>query len=201
MEEKKPLQSSDASLAAQKKLLGDIYDFIELFTVAAAIILILFTFVTRLSVVEGRSMQNTLHPEDKLLVSGFLYSPKSGDIVVVQSPRVDDGRAIVKRVIATEGQTVFIKDNEVYVYNADGSGGKLEETDGSLGYSVFFDPNFPSRYSDMAPLTVPEGMIFVMGDSRNNSYDSRSFGCVEASCVVGKVCLRFLPFSSFTVFP
>lgn len=178
----------------------NVLDFAELFIIAAAAILLLFTLVIRPSVVEGTSMQNTLQPNDRMLISALFYTPKNGDIVVVQSPTVDGGKAIIKRVIATGGQTVQIKEDGIYVYDSDGSGGKLEEEDGSLGYTVsFYDP-YTGRdlknYSN-ATVTVPEGQVFVLGDHRTVSYDSRYFGCVDERCIIGRAVLRLAPLSSF----
>ena len=146
-------------------------------------------------------MQHTLEGNDKLLISGLFYSPSQSDIVVIQSPTVNGGQAIVKRVIATEGQVVHIDaDGTVSVYNSDGSGGVLNENSGELGYTVYHSPTRPSNpYGEMT-VTVPEGKVFVLGDHRNNSYDSRAFGCVDARAILGKVYLRILPLSAIRGF-
>lgn len=167
--------------------LADLLDLIELFVVAVGVIMLIFTLLCRISFVQGSSMENTLLEDDVLLVSDLFYEPKAGDIVVVQSPDVDYGRAIVKRIIATEGQTVEIKTDGVYV-----DGEKLPETDGSLHYTVT-PSNYP--YQPMQ-VTVGEGELFVMGDHRSVSLDSRIFGTVDQRCVVGKVYFRVLPFSA-----
>lgn len=181
-EEKKPQNGS---------LLHDIFDFTEMLALAVCAVFLLFTMLARLSVVEGTSMEKTLAEKDFLLISDLFYTPKAGDIVVIQSPKIDNGKAIVKRVIATEGQTVEIKSNRVYV-----DGIYLPELDGSLGYKT----NFSNGYmwiSEYGPLTVPEGKIFVLGDHRSVSMDSRYFGCVDTRAVLGKVYLRLFPFSGF----
>lgn len=183
-----------------KKIADNVLDFAELFVIAATAVLLLFTLIVRPSVVEGQSMQNTLQPNDRLLISAMFYVPKNGDIVVLQSPEVDEGKAIIKRIIATGGQTVRITEEGVYVYNADGTGGKLEEEDGSLGYTVdFYNPYTGKNDRNYTDLTVqvPEGQLFVMGDHRSLSLDSRYFGCVDERCVVGHVLLRLAPFSAF----
>ena len=172
----------------------DVYDLIELFVLAIGVIMLIFTLLCRISFVQGGSMEKTLFENDVLLVSDLFYTPTAGDIVVIQEPGVDDGKAIVKRIIATEGQTVEIKTDGVYV-----DGKKLDETDGSLGYTVDFSYPWGNSYDyQYAPKTVTlgEGQLFVMGDHRSVSLDSRMFGPIDARCVIGKVYFRILPFSS-----
>ncbi len=180
----------------KKNSLRNLYDFVELFALAACLILLVFTLLARLTVVDGSSMDNTLKDGQRLIISDVLYSPKCGDIVVIQSPDILGGKAIVKRIIATEGQRVEIYADGVYVYNADGSGGKLEETDGSLGYTVNFDPSPYYNYHRQS-FVVGEGQVFVMGDHRSVSEDSRSFGCVDERTILGKAYFRVSPLSEF----
>lgn len=192
---------SDLSDAQQKEVqksdpLRSLFDFVELFALAACLILLIFTLFARLTVVDGSSMDNTLKDGQRLIISDILYTPKCGDIVVIQSPDVLGGKAIVKRIIATEGQRVEIYADGVYVYNPDGSGGKLEELDGSLGYKVSFDPSPYYTYRRQS-FTVGEGEVFVMGDHRSVSEDSRSFGTVDARTILGKAYLRISPLSEF----
>ena len=87
---------------------------------------------------------------------------------------------------------MIIKADGVYVFNPDGSGGKLNEADGSLGYTVI-----PSYYTPQEPITVGEGEVFVMGDNRPISLDSRSFGCVDERTIIGKAYFRIAPLSAF----
>lgn len=174
--------------------LKNLFDFVEMFALAACAILLIFTFFTRITVVDGGSMDTTLAHGQCLLISDVLYTPKQGDIVVVQSAALPGdlaGKAIVKRVIATEGQRVVIALDGVYVYNPDGSGGKLDESTGALGYTTV-----PCTYAPMEVI-VDEGEIFVMGDNRPVSLDSRAFGCVDARAVIGKAYLRITPLSRF----
>ena len=131
-------------------------------------------------------MQPTLQTGEKLLVSNLFYTPKKGDIVIVQSKDVNRGVAIVKRVIATGGDRVAITPSGVYV-----NGERLEETNGSLGYTVTSLP------PPMAEIQIEEGQIFILGDNRYYSYDSEDFGPVSEDAVIGKVLMRLTPLSAF----
>ena len=183
--------------------LSDVYDLIELFVLAVGVIMLIFTLLCRISFVQGSSMENTLMENDVLLVSDLFYQPENGDIVVIQVPEQSysdpyRGKAVVKRIIAMEGQTVEIKQDGVYV-----DGVLLPEEDGSLGYTVNFeDPRYYENeyeYTPLGPITVGEGQIFVLGDHRSVSLDSRhpGVGQIDARCIIGKVYFRILPFSSF----
>ena len=145
---------------------------------------ILFVFAIRLVGVVGDSMYPTLHDGDKLtLLSNFLYEPEVGDIVVVKAVDYDDHPS-VKRVIADEGQTVDInfETGEVFV-------------DGVLLDEPYI--NMPTTRDEGMefPLTVPENCIFVMGDNRDHSTDSRhpAIGCVDKRYVLGKAMQIILP--------
>jgi signal peptidase I len=145
--------------------------------------------VFRLAVVDGDSMNNTLHNQETLIISNFMYEPENNDIIVFTSPSYKN--PLVKRVIAVGGQTVDI-DFENWKVTVDG---KVLQEDyvNYLPYAEMdsFDVSFP--------LTVPEGYVFVMGDNRNNSSDSRSskVGFVDERYILGKVELRLLPFNKF----
>ena len=156
-----------------------------------SVITILFVFFFRLVGVDGSSMYPTFVDQDYLVLeSNVLYRDiEAGDIVVMNVPYFENEGPIVKRVIATGGQTVDIEfdSGEVYV-----DGARLDEP-------YTFEPTYESYgaygVSLDYPVTVPEGSIFVMGDNRNHSADSRfaPVGCVDESCVLGKVLLIVFP--------
>ncbi|MBQ2719519.1 MAG: signal peptidase I [Clostridia bacterium] len=182
----------ERAAAKRKKRPHEIFDLTELVLITLSVILLCSLFLFRQTVVSGGSMEGTLSDGERLLISDFFYTPKAGDVVVIQIedeiadayPELTRNEAIIKRVIATEGQTVGIVRGVVYV-----DGSPLRE-----GY-VFRDGH--DTKANMAPVTVSEGHVFVMGDHRNSSLDSRYFGEVDERTVIGKVLFRILPFSRF----
>ena len=166
----------------KKTVLAYLHDIILYLTVIVLLLLLVF----RVVVVSGTSMNMTLLDGDYLLlISNILYpSPQHGDIVVVSKESFDDGAPIVKRVIAAEGQTVDI-DFEAGIVYVDGLA--LDEPYTFTPTNLNGGMNFP--------LTVEEGCIFVMGDNRNGSRDSRfpDIGLVDEREVLGKAILLFLP--------
>lgn len=182
MEEREPRFAPEETQDWRKTVLAYLHDIIMYLTAMVLVLLILF----RVVVVSGTSMNMTLLDGDYLLLLSNLFyrTPEQGDIVVVSKSSFDDGAPIVKRVIATEGQTVNIDFDEGIVY-VDGI--PLEED------YTFTPTNLSGGVS--FPLTVEEGCIFVMGDNRNGSRDSRfpEIGLVDRREVLGKVLLLFLP--------
>ncbi len=177
-----------------RRITDEVFDILELFIFCAAIILTVFTFIIRPTVVEGPSMEDTLLEGDYLLVGGIHYTPKQGDIVVVHNVGLRYySQPIVKRVIATEGQVVDI-DFSTWTVTVDGK--VLDEPYRKLAPDDFITSDW--EY----PVTIPDGYLFVMGDNRNHSSDSRSkdIGLIDERCVVGRAILRVLPFNRFTVF-
>ena len=162
------------------------FDFIELLIISLVAVLILTSFFFRHSKVQGDSMLQTLEDGDHLIISDFMYKPQRGDIVVIEDYSTGYNIALVKRVIALGGDTVEIREGQVYV-----NGEMLNEP------YVYLD-NI-DRHQYMRPQTVPEGKLFVLGDHRNDSADSRVFGFVDESGVLGKALIRVYPFEKFGV--
>lgn len=164
----------------------DLYEWVQSLVGSVLVVVAIFTFVIRMMGVDGHSMLNTLQHGDRLLVvNSMLYHDyKYGDIVILRKNGVFDDDAIVKRVIAVEGQTVDIDFAEGIVY-VDGEA--LEE-------DYIREPTYTAEGTEF-PLTVPEGSIFVMGDNRNGSSDSRDYrlGTVDTRYVIGKAAFLIFP--------
>lgn len=190
-------QNGTAENAAPKKpsdYIGAVYEIIEMLGTVTVFVLVLFAFVVRLNIVDGQSMEQTLHHGEYLAVSGLFYEPEPGDIVIVHDiSAFPYNEPIVKRVIATEGQTVDI-DFTTWTLTVDG-----EVIDEPYRY-LAGDMTLTADYA--FPITVGEGEIFVLGDNRNHSADSRQseIGCVDTRCVVGKALARLAPIDRFTIF-
>lgn len=151
-------------------------------------------FVFQAYEIPSGSMEETIMTGDMVFsekVSYYFSEPSPGDIVTFADPEIPS-RILIKRVIATEGQKVDLRDGDVYV-----DGKKLDEpyTDGKPSYPLSNAYGISITY----PYTVPEGEIWVMGDNRTNSQDSRYFGAVPVHSVTGKAVLKYWPLSSFGV--
>ena len=164
----------------------DLYEWVQSLVGSVLVVVAIFTFVIRMMGVDGHSMLNTLQHGDRLLVvNSMLYHDyKYGDIVILRKNGVFDDDPIVKRVIAVEGQTVDIDFAEGIVY-VDGEA--LEE-------DYIREPTYTAEGTEF-PLTVPEGSIFVMGDNRNRSDDSRNaeLGTVDTRYVIGRAVFLLFP--------
>ena len=174
-----------------KKLSQTVFEWLEIFIVSVAAVFILFSFVARIAVVEGDSMYPTLSNNDKLLVRQLFYEPKQGDIIVCQSVNYGLDKPLVKRIIATEGQKVRL-DRENWKIYVDGF--PLDESYIVVGQGAMVNWEYEGD-----EITVPEGHVFVMGDNRNNSLDSRFYdvGYIDERYIIGEVVFRFLPFDGF----
>lgn len=177
-----------AAEAPEQKKGSFLYDTASIFVSALAIIAILFTFFVRFVGVDGDSMLPTLSDNDWLVVSSVNKNISAGDIVISTQPNAFN-EPIVKRVIAKGGQTVDIdfQSGKVFVDGVELNEPYIAELTHSAEGSTF-------------PMVVPEGKLFLMGDNRNDSTDSRSpmVGCVDERYVLGVVKCRLMP--NFKVF-
>lgn len=188
------LQKTDSTEPKAKlSALDNAIEWVESVASALVVIVLIFVFLGRQATVEGFSMENTFADQDKVIVNNTFYKIEKGQVIALYSGSLD--KPLIKRVIAVAGDTVDVNysTNEVYV-----NGEVIEEP-------YIKEPmRYPQgNYAMTAlPVTVPEGMVFVMGDNRNNSEDSRyqEVGLINEDTIIGKVVLRFFPFDQIKSF-
>ena len=166
---------------------SDVYEWMQSLVSALLVCVLVFAFLFRIIGIIGDSMKPTFHNNDSVVISKLFYEPKQGDVVVLRKLSFQE-EPIIKRIIAVEGQTVDIDFENGIVY----------VDDQLLTEPYIAEPTLTPIDFD-GKITVPENCVFVMGDNRNNSTDSRSsfIGCVDTRYIMGKVLLRLLPIDQF----
>lgn len=181
---------------AKHNPLRDVFELVILIALAFGLAFGLRTYVCEPFVIPSASMTSTLKVGDRVLGEKLTYrnsGPQVGDIITFKDPE-DDSLILIKRVVATAGQVVEIKDGKVYV---DGAVLSESYTNGKPSYP-FVNEHGTNLDADVTyPYTVPEGYVWVMGDNRTNSKDSRYFGAIPISSVTSKALFVFWPFEDF----
>lgn len=192
MEEKINPEQEQPKLTKAEEFKTDLYFWLQTLTLALAGLILLFTFVGRIIAVDGDSMLPTLHSKDLMILRSIGYTPKQGDVVVLTKDFSHyEDQPIVKRVIALEGQTVRIDYDADKVYV---DGVALDEP--YINEADMYRKGGPMTIEEM---TVPEGSVFVLGDNRNDSSDSRHYelGAIDERYVLGQAVLILFPFRDF----
>ena len=179
----------DSKNPSGAKRRAEVYDWIQCIIFALVFCVLLFVFAVRMVNVVGHSMVPTLEQSDKVVISNLFYHPKQGDVVVLRKQTLMQ-EPIVKRIIATEGQTVDIDFDDGVVY-----------VDGKALDEPYVNEPVHDRENFEGKITVPEGCVFVMGDNRNASTDSRDarLGCVDTRYIMGRVYFTLFPVKNIGV--
>ncbi len=174
----------------------ELWDWVKAIVFAVVIALLLKNFVLTLAKVDGSSMEPTLHDSDRMYVNRLMYTPERGDVIIFE-PASAPGKPYIKRVIAIEGDTVFIDFNtgDVYVNDEIIDEPYIAEKTSLIGtyiYGLMANDDF----SREEPIKIGKDEVFVMGDNRNNSKDSRELGPVPTKEIIGHALFRFWPLNS-----
>ena len=166
----------------REKLIISFYENFSMFAVGVVAVMLIFSFGFRVSGIEGTSMLPTLEDGDRVVLTAFDGKPERGQVVIITQPN-DFGKPVVKRIIATENQTVDINFSTGDVY-----------VDGVLLDEPYINNPTINNEGVSFPVTVPEGHVFVMGDNRQGSTDSRSemIGFIDENYILGVVKYRFV---------
>ncbi len=168
-------------MAQQGKLSSATKEFLQSLIIALILALIIRTFFFQFFYIPSRSMESTLLINDRIIVTKFSYwfnEPQRGDVVVFKYP-LNPSTLYVKRVIALPGENIKLKDSKLYIND-----------------TLVSEPYLPDdlKFEDFGPVEVPEGEYFMMGDNRNNSSDSRTWGFVKKDLILGKSQVIYWPF-------
>jgi len=177
-------------------MLRKIFEFLKIVVISLVIILPIRYFIIQPFYVKGASMEPTFHDHQYLIIDEIGYrfnAPKRGDIVVFRYPQ-NPQEYFIKRVIGLPGERVEIRDGNIYLYNDQYPEGFV------LDESAYLADNIKTYDLSEEIVTLRAGEYFVLGDNRNASKDSRSFGAVNESFLTGRVMFRGWPFNQITVF-
>lgn len=177
------MESTEKTIKEESTLAVAIFDWVEAFVKALVLVVLLLTFVFRVVGVDGSSMFPTLQDGERVIISNLFYTPQRGDIVVIAQPNFTN-KPIIKRIIATGGDTIDIdySKNQVLV-----NGEVIDEP--------YLTEKMKETGDISLPVTLEPGQLFVMGDNRNGSTDSRSslIGIIDERYVVGRFLVRIFP--------
>lgn len=169
-----------------KKIIDFVMDILETIAFVGSLFIVVYLFILQPHQVKGASMENTFHSGDYILTSKIAYKfdkPKRGDVIVFKSPKNPD-IDYIKRIIGLPGDRIMISNGEVYL------NGELLNENYIAAKTTLMEGGF---IKEGVTVTVPDGYLFVMGDNRPRSSDSREFGFIPITDVIGKVFFRYFP--------
>ena len=174
------------------RIIDFVYDFAEMFVFVLLAVVVITSFLFKHSVVDGDSMNNTLEHGEHLIITNLFYAPERYDIIVFEDYSTSLKKAVVKRIVGLPGETVEVKrlaNGQITVF-INGSETPLPEE------YAYNSNHYISPSLECGPITLGENEVFVMGDNRYNSNDSRNpeVGPIEIDSILGEVILRFYPF-------
>ncbi len=177
----------------KNSIMKEVFEWVKAIAIALVVAFLLRNYVLTLAKVSGESMEPTLQNADRLYVNRVAYTPQKGDVVIFE-PASDPGRPYIKRVIATEGDTLYIdfKTGEVYVNDELIDEPYISEPTHLTGSYINFIM-MSGNYSKENPIKIEEGYFWAMGDNRNASKDSREIGQIPFNELVGHATFRFWP--------
>jgi len=172
------------------KVVDLVFDFLQSIALGGAFFVVVYLFVMQPHQVKGNSMHPTYYDEEYILTDKISYKfhlPQRGDIVILKSPKNPD-IDFIKRVVALPGEKVLIKEGRLYI-----NGQELQED-----YLKVSTPVFPGGFiQEGLEVTIPDGFLFVLGDNRPGSSDSREFGFIPVENIIGRVFFRYFPLNRF----
>jgi len=181
--EDEPVETKKSGFA---KILDIVFDFLQSIALGGAFFVVVYLFVMQPHQVKGNSMYPTYHDKEYILTDKLSYKfrfPKRGEVIILKSPKNPD-IDFIKRIVALPGEQIMIKDQSVYL-----NGKLLNES-----YIDVETPVFPGGFMQYnLEVTVPENALFVMGDNRPGSSDSREFGFIPLENIIGRVFFRYFP--------
>ncbi len=170
-----------------KGLVDFVMDILETVVFVGSLFIVVYLFIFQPNLVKGASMEPTFQSGDYILTSKITYKMRSlerGDIVVFESPKNKDVD-FIKRIIGLPGDTILIQNNEVFV-----NGNRIDEPYIAAKTNLWGEAGY---VKEGVPLAIPQGEVFVMGDNRPRSSDSREFGYIPETSIIGIVFYRYFP--------